>query len=66
MPVRWIKPRDDQFSLFGLYLKKQALSKSYVEPQLICGFQRAKADFLHNMCFQNLDKFRPDKYNSCL
>lgn len=44
MPMRWIKPRHDQLSLSGLYLKKQALSKSYVEPQLICGFQRAKAD----------------------
>lgn len=45
--MRWIKPRDDQFILFGLYLKKQALSKSYVEFQLIHGFQRAKADCLH-------------------
>lgn len=44
MPMRWIKPGHDQLSLSGLYLKKQALSKSYAEPQLICGFQRAKAD----------------------
>lgn len=64
--MRWIKPRDDQFILFGLYLKKQALSKSYVEFQLIHGFQRAKADCLHNLCFQNSDKFCQDKYNTCL
>lgn len=36
--------RKSQLGLSVLYLKKQTLPEVYGEPQLTCGFQRAKVD----------------------